>query len=272
MKDWPVIATLVGGLLLCAFASTSAWREHQCEAARVRNKERNHPPEIVALPCVADTEGRNQTAETENTTADRNGFEMKPEWWLVAVGILTTLVIGWQAWETRRAANQTRRSVASSERHFAMLNAQWLDAEDFVCQPMMPLHDKELAVWFITFKIRNNTPLIVTIKSIEYYVDQIVNIMQLQKTVGPHCDAPIEFVSIMSDECALALKTNRQCGVLMLGRINYLNALGEMVSQPFGKGGTVHDQTQTRLTKEIGADLDHIFQKMKADAQAKSQS
>jgi hypothetical protein len=39
-----------------------------------------------------------------------------PEWLLVAVGIATAIVIGWQSWETRRAASATQRAVIATLR------------------------------------------------------------------------------------------------------------------------------------------------------------
>jgi hypothetical protein len=41
---------------------------------------------------------------------------MKPEWWLVGVGIITFGVIAWQAWETRRSASAARDSIVMTHR------------------------------------------------------------------------------------------------------------------------------------------------------------
>jgi hypothetical protein len=46
---------------------------------------------------------------------------IEPEWWLLAVGVITALVIGWQSWETRKAAQATRASVEEVKAQTAIL-------------------------------------------------------------------------------------------------------------------------------------------------------
>jgi hypothetical protein len=49
----------------------------------------------------------------------------KPEWWLVILGFPTLIFIGWQAWETRRAATAARDAVVETGKNAsaALLNA-----------------------------------------------------------------------------------------------------------------------------------------------------
>ncbi len=46
--------------------------------------------------------------KTEATKNQPPKWYESPEWVLVIVGIVTCFVIGWQSWETRRAAEATR--------------------------------------------------------------------------------------------------------------------------------------------------------------------
>jgi hypothetical protein len=50
----------------------------------------------------------------------------KPEWWLVILGAPTLVFIGWQAWETRRAASAARDAVIETGKNAsaALLNAE----------------------------------------------------------------------------------------------------------------------------------------------------
>jgi hypothetical protein len=57
-------------------------------------------------------------------------FLNNPEWALVVVGILTILVIGWQAVETRRAAQATQSSAKTIQQQIAVMERQTKATED----------------------------------------------------------------------------------------------------------------------------------------------
>jgi hypothetical protein len=72
----------------------------------------------------------------------------RPEWWLVLVGFVTCGVIGWQSFETRRAATATRESVAVLEKSVAAARA----GADAAASQIQLVKDKERARVRIEFK------------------------------------------------------------------------------------------------------------------------
>ncbi len=54
--------------------------------------------------------------KTTSSDAESPNWYASPEWWLFIIGVPTLLVFGWQAFETRRAAEATRDSVDLMER------------------------------------------------------------------------------------------------------------------------------------------------------------
>src|SRR5215831_12693426 len=67
---------------------------------------------------IIGVELRAQLATSETASApsinDHSGKTDVATWSLVAVGIVTFIVIGWQAWETRRSANTSERMMLMS--------------------------------------------------------------------------------------------------------------------------------------------------------------
>lgn len=53
-------------------------------------------------------------AEATSTKQEPPGWYKTPEWILVIVGFVTAFVIGWQSWETRRAADAANRNISAS--------------------------------------------------------------------------------------------------------------------------------------------------------------
>lgn len=47
----------------------------------------------------------------EDTSLERTHWWARPEWWLVAIAGLTGCVIGWQSWETRKAAEGAKENA-----------------------------------------------------------------------------------------------------------------------------------------------------------------
>ena len=77
----------------------------------------------------------NENPETHPEKADNNpprwhaAFK-RPEWWLVAAALLTLLFVGWQAWETKEAAEATRDSVKAIQDQGKIMERQTKAAED----------------------------------------------------------------------------------------------------------------------------------------------
>jgi hypothetical protein len=78
------------------------------------------------------TSDRTEPAETHPDSIKWYTNLERPDWWLVIIGALTGIVIGWQSFETRRAAQAMRDSnlaTASSQRARLSINAQHRDTE-----------------------------------------------------------------------------------------------------------------------------------------------
>src|SRR5436309_722015 len=70
-------------------------------------------------PAPAPVTAVNNNTCAPNTGSAQNGspkWYASPEWWLVILGFPTLFFLGWQANETRRAANAARISAEAIER------------------------------------------------------------------------------------------------------------------------------------------------------------
>ncbi len=80
---------------------------------------------IIAILCLTTllTEPKRAFAYSNNGSPL---WYSKPEWWLLGATVLTLLVIGWQAWETRRSAQAMRDAIPLQQKvaDAALLNAQ----------------------------------------------------------------------------------------------------------------------------------------------------
>ena len=267
MNDWRVRTFGIGAVLWLMFGWASGWREHQCETARSQNHARN-PPEIV-LPCGCNERGADQTNGAQGPAPQCDWPEMKPDWALVIVGTLTFVAVFWQARATAASAKATRDSVKTTERHFALLNAQWLDVDDFFCEPALG-GENDSGIWFVGLRITNNTPLIVRITSIECYIDGAYTTYWTRRTIGPHTDWEWEIPIVpVSPEAKRTFHEGTQLGVFLIGQVNYINALDEKVVRVFARRGVLSEPKRTQLTQELPGDpadlLAPLVARLKAD-------
>jgi hypothetical protein len=58
----------------------------------------------------------NQGKAGEDTSLERPYWWAQSDWWLVVIAGVTGLVIGWQAWETRKSARGAQEAAQASER------------------------------------------------------------------------------------------------------------------------------------------------------------
>src|ERR1700685_3476713 len=99
----------------------------RCEAQNGSAKDADSPTSQKtnqAPPSVpAPYQVNNQWISTEAQPASKQSphWYESPEWVLVIVGCITFLVIGWQSFETRRAATATRDAAVAASRSVDVL-------------------------------------------------------------------------------------------------------------------------------------------------------
>jgi hypothetical protein len=87
----------------------------RCEAQRPTEKTAQQPSDNSQPTSITYVDNHRNEAEKEPAqNKPPNGYE-SPEWALVIVGIITFVVIGWQAFETHCAATATRDSILLQE-------------------------------------------------------------------------------------------------------------------------------------------------------------
>jgi hypothetical protein len=93
--------------LVCLSASVMASKPD-----KAADDKKDHPQQEVKAALAPDGSPRSATHTQEANDDPPHWYTSlkRPEWWLVAVAILTCIVVGWQAWETRKAAEATERS------------------------------------------------------------------------------------------------------------------------------------------------------------------
>lgn len=74
----------------------------------------------------------------------------RPEWWLAILAIPTLLVVGWQAWETRRSANTSNKAMISQFRPRIAIRAIDLDPSSY-----MYFDRRGDGIWKIAIKVAN---------------------------------------------------------------------------------------------------------------------
>jgi hypothetical protein len=88
-----------------------------------------------------------------------------PEWALVIVGILTFLVIGWQSWETKKAAVAARDSIKLQE----LAYAQWVNVVNWRFEPIGFVSATDGAHMHILFDIINPTKFPLTVTKVSVF-------------------------------------------------------------------------------------------------------
>lgn len=84
---------------------------------------------------------------------------MDSTWFLVVIGGITGVFVCWQAWETRKAAVATKDSVVANERHFRLVNQQWLEGR-WSCR--LRTNDDNIEFIAIHLDVVNPTPMSIT--------------------------------------------------------------------------------------------------------------
>lgn len=116
-----LIAAIVLAVVIC-LAPRSKAKEYSSNIAA--KEQRNSPVALVPFAKNDKTKGDNQSSENEPPSGDT------PAQWILV--IVTAGFIGWQAWETRKAANaagEAAESLVSIERARILLDSNELPQE-----------------------------------------------------------------------------------------------------------------------------------------------
>jgi hypothetical protein len=153
--EWRRVAALTALLLALFFAGlVSASPDDNAASENGYSKDKSF------IGPAAKSENHSPYAPEESDTHSPHWYASikRPEWLQIIVAILGIAVIAWQSWETRKAAEATRKSVELQEVGFG----QWVKATDW--QAYIRKRDSGQTELLISCKIINPTkfPLMIT--------------------------------------------------------------------------------------------------------------
>ncbi len=166
-----------------------------CHADQVKTEKSNQKPAtpVLTIPKQQQDSTTLKSEKQKDIHADvkivnppeKDFYDKAPVWInlvLVVVALGTGIVIGWQAWETRKAAEASNRSIILQE---AALR-QWVNIVPLGIGISRTL--KNPCEVSVQFEIQNRTDYLVTIKRVEY--ELIPNIHMIGK-FKVECDFPV---------------------------------------------------------------------------------
>ena len=167
-----------------------------------------------ARPLIVQTKPTEKQAAENKQERDSESLYRRANLALTGALCIITLVtgffVGWQAYETRQAAQATRDATQQTERHFELLNAQWLDTSHFYIEAVTVVDTTgapSSLMWSIDLHIANNTPLKITLTSIEMFIADEKTILWTGKTIGPRNSMKLNVpATILSPEHAQAAR------------------------------------------------------------------
>ncbi len=196
---------------------------------------------------------------------------MNPEWILAGVGILTFWAVWEQARATKDAAIASRDSIKQNERHFDLVNQQWIDLSQFSCR-IVPIPDTDASAtesWSFDFKISNRTPLKFSVESITCFVDGRTIPIWYRKTLGPNTHRWVRHIAVgLSAHSHEVYMNGRDILVMFAGRIVYVDAMEKHRTKLFARyaraGGLALHQG-VRLRDEPPGSLDDLIAKLETE-------
>jgi hypothetical protein len=151
-------------------------------------------------------------------------------WALVIVGVLTIGVIGWQSWETRRAAQASQRSVELQE----VLQQQWLQIFGWRIEGRDSLRG-DTASLKIVMNIGNPTNVPLRIENVRAKLGDLSYAFTVRNTYGPD-EEPFraEFPVKLNQE---QISNYRQYRLVLTvtGAVTYVDAFERTKIQAFGQ-------------------------------------
>jgi hypothetical protein len=259
---------------LIAALDIAAWRLSPSETPQERTTEENqYPTKYISVFCPVASNNLESAIEQQgsNNQAPCIPPGTLADWAMVVVSCFAVLVAARTYRAVVEQSSATRRSVEMAEKHFALLNAQWLDVSHFHCTLKKMRHadgGRESLMWGVDLRISNNTPLKVTIKTIEVFVNDELTINRIHKDIGPrnYWTRVFPFATRLGEESEAKLRSGQPVGVAILGRITYINALDKEAERYFGKLGFIASTERTRLMGDLAGDVMQQFLVLKRKA------
>lgn len=127
--------TLVAAIMLATLVNfTPRGKAQKSTAEQTQAPNNKHPKTLASVTSKTKCNTQDRPEENQSDTDKKSPPWYKtPEWVLVGVGIITAFAIGWQSWESRKAAKAARDNIGlivSKER--AKLR---IEVDDFTEQP-----------------------------------------------------------------------------------------------------------------------------------------
>jgi hypothetical protein len=119
VKCLALIIVLASGIF-CASAVGMTGKPNKAPSF-AEQKSQSQPQQ----PTIASINNETRTPDHQHTGNNPPHWYAsleRPEWWLVALGFPTLIILAWQAWETRRAAQAAQRSIETVDSE----NRPWL--------------------------------------------------------------------------------------------------------------------------------------------------
>lgn len=119
--EWRRTIALVAfclSLLFAGFVAGSPNPDANCENTQTSNQSR------VGLTTQPPNHSPNRAQEADCDSPHWYAAIKRPDGWLVVVGLITCIVIGWQSWETKRAAEAAANSVDAINRQADIMERQ----------------------------------------------------------------------------------------------------------------------------------------------------
>ncbi len=193
-----------------------------------------------------------------------------PEWTLAVVTALTLGAILEQV-------DATRSATAQADRHFKIANQQWLDVSEWTLSVETAQNDATLRLLFSDFVVTNNTNMPLTLDFIECILTggpPIRWIAGVGDKIGPRGGRfrPVPMLRPLDAPNIVAAYDNpaRGFGFLVIGKLHYTDAFGDLQTQLFGRavhighGGITKPRDTPRNLKLLWDTLDEHIRKNKA--------
>jgi hypothetical protein len=153
-----------------------------------------------------------------------------PEGLLVILGVITCIVLMWQAWETRKSADATKKSVRLQE----IIQQQWIQVSGWRIEDRSPAEENPPR-FTIVMDISNLTSAPLTLESVSMRgAGKSICIGPINNVLAPKECFKFDYkVVLKPEEVALYAASNLVSE--FKGSIFYVDAFGKRKEQPFNQ-------------------------------------